>query len=60
MPDNQGNFEIQLIDIYGRTIKNVLCYRNMQLDVSSLSKGIYTVLIRENGKNIYSQKLVKL
>jgi hypothetical protein len=55
--------EIQICDVYGKKIlleKLPKHATTARVDVSFFPKGMYWVLIKESGKNTFTQKLVKL
>ena len=51
--------EIEIVDIYGKTISNIKYeHRNqLQIDLSQYSCGIYFILLKTE-KNAYSQKII--
>jgi len=56
---SESNAELKLIDITGKTIiKSTPLQPNISIDLSSIEKGIY-LLILQSEKNIYTTKIVK-
>lgn len=56
---SESNAELKLIDITGKTmIENTPLQPNISIDLSSLEKGIY-LLILQSEKSIYTTKIVK-
>jgi len=55
---------IEIINVFGQKItssqnRNVFGEINIEKDVSHLSAGMYFVVIKENGKQVYSKKIIK-
>ena len=61
----QGNVEIQVVDVYGRMLNNVetMCtsslQQTVQLDLSRYANGVYLVKMVNNGKVVAVRKVVK-
>jgi hypothetical protein len=60
IPGNDGNSEIRITDIYGRTImqqrSNLV---NTRMNIASLAAGVYMVKVTRNGQEVLSTKIVK-
>ncbi|MBK6281257.1 MAG: T9SS type A sorting domain-containing protein [Draconibacterium sp.] len=58
------DLNIEIINLYGQTIttlqyKNVLGQITTEPDLSKLANGMYFVIVKENGKMVKSQKIIK-
>ncbi len=58
------DLNIEIISLYGQTIttfqnKNVLGQITIEPDLSKLASGMYFVIVKENGKMVKSQKIIK-
>ena len=63
-PIQNGNFSVEVVDMLGHKVMNVFdgnisSEKEININTSSLSQGVYTVLVSSNGKS-QQQKLVKL
>jgi hypothetical protein len=55
--------ELILIDIFGKVIQKVSLLStksSLKMDISSLPKGVYFLSLSESGKNIFTNKIIKL
>ncbi len=55
---------VDIINLYGQTIntiknKNVIGQISLEPDLSSLATGMYFVVVKENGKKVNTQKIIK-
>ena len=58
-----GQYEIRVMDISGRTIKQERVYVNvsnyvMPVYLPATAKGIYVVRVNANNKTVFTQKLI--
>ncbi|HUM47601.1 MAG TPA: T9SS type A sorting domain-containing protein [Chitinophagales bacterium] len=59
--DRDAEYSIQLTDLSGKTLDQLTQIKTQVIHYhSNLTPGIYTFLVKENGKNIFTGKLVKL
>ena len=61
---NIEDLTVEIINIYGQNIssinnKNVFGEFNIESDLSYISSGIYLVIVKENGNQVYSKKIIK-
>jgi hypothetical protein len=60
IPGNEGNSEISITDIYGRTImQQRSSLVNTRMNIARLAAGVYLVKVSRNGQEIFSTKIVK-
>lgn len=58
------DLNIEIVSLFGQTIttlqnKNVLGKITVEPDLSKLANGMYFVIVKENGKTVKSQKIIK-
>jgi hypothetical protein len=58
------DLNIEIINLYGQTIttlqnRNILGQITIEPDLSKLANGMYFVIVKENGKLVKSQKIIK-
>jgi len=61
---NIEDLTVEIINIYGQKIisvqnKNVIGEFNIESDLSYITSGIYLVIVKENGNQVYSKKIIK-
>ena len=61
---NIDELSVEIINLYGQTLStiknnNVFGEINIETDLSNLASGMYFVVIKENGKPVKSQKIIK-
>ena len=56
--ETQGNFDVTITDISGKTILKTQQFKNLTIDLSSFANGIYIISIQTD-KSIYTTKVVK-
>jgi len=62
--NNIEELTIEIINLYGQKIvlsqnKNIFGEIKIETDLSHLTIGIYLIVVRENGKQVYSKKIIR-
>lgn len=58
IPESTLDYDIRITDTRGKVVLTIKSKNNMLIDVSSLSSGVYHVIVR-NSTDFYSGKLIK-
>jgi hypothetical protein len=58
IPESTSDFDVKITDATGKVVKTSKSKNNMLIDVSSLSSGIYQVIVKNN-TDFYSGKMIK-
>ena len=61
---NIEELNVEIINLYGQKLssivnKNVFGEFNIESDLSNLTSGMYLLIVKENGKQVYSKKIIK-
>lgn len=58
---NVSDIDICVLDMFGREITNTHSFSNLlEIDLSGRTKGLYFLVVKNNGAIIFNEKLVKL
>jgi len=62
--NNIGELDIEIINIYGQKVasiqnRNVFGEIKIETDLSYLTSGMYLMVVKENGKQVYSKKIIR-
>jgi ELWxxDGT repeat protein len=59
MSDNDTIESVNIFDLNGKLVSNLLDYKNNKIDISKLALGVYNLQIKFNGKMSISKKIIK-
>jgi hypothetical protein len=59
-----SNVQIDIFNVYGQKIKtailpNIVGFAKEEINLERIVKGMYFITVKENGQQVYSQKLIK-